>query len=54
MGVLDAAQGDLVRMMKQDEDIADEIDRRRHEEELAVRRDEVHAAIADGAGETSG
>jgi para-aminobenzoate N-oxygenase AurF len=49
MGVLDAAQGDLVQMMKRDEDIAEEIDRAKHEQELAVRRDEVHAAIADGA-----
>ncbi len=49
MGVLDAAKSDLGVLMKQDEDIAEEIDRKKHEEELAVRHAEVHAAIADGA-----
>jgi hypothetical protein len=49
MGVLDHAKGDLVQLMKQDEDIADEVDRARHERELAARHAEVHEAIAEGA-----
>jgi hypothetical protein len=49
MGVLDHAKGDLIQLMKQDEDFAEEIDRAKHEEELAMRRAEVHEAIADGA-----
>jgi hypothetical protein len=49
MGVLDAAKGDLLQLMKQDEDIAEEVDRLRHERELADRRAEVDAAIAEGA-----
>jgi P-aminobenzoate N-oxygenase AurF len=48
MGVLEAAKGDLIQLMKQDEDIAEEVDRLRHERELAERRAEVHAAIAEG------
>jgi P-aminobenzoate N-oxygenase AurF len=51
MGVLDAAKSDLTELMKHDEDVAEELDRARAEAELAVRRDEVHAAIADGATE---
>jgi hypothetical protein len=50
MGVLDAASGDLAQLMRRDEDIAEEIDRARHEREFAERTAEVHAAIADGAG----
>jgi hypothetical protein len=49
MGVLDAAKGDLVQLMKQDEEIAEEVDRLKHERELAERKAEVHAAIAEGA-----
>jgi hypothetical protein len=49
MGVLDAAKGDLLQLMKQDEEIAEEVDRLRHERELTERRAEVHAAIAEGA-----
>jgi hypothetical protein len=49
MGVLDAAKGDLVQLMKQDEEIAEEVDRLKHERELAERRAEVDAAIAEGA-----
>ena len=49
MGVLDNAKSDLVQLMRQDEDIADEVDRARHEQELAERHAEVHAAIAEGA-----
>ncbi|GLY81099.1 ferritin-like domain-containing protein [Actinoallomurus iriomotensis] len=48
MGVLDHAKADLVQLMKQDEDIAEEIDRAKAEQELAVRREEVHEAIAQG------
>ncbi|MEV5705494.1 ferritin-like domain-containing protein [Actinoallomurus sp. NPDC052274] len=49
MGVLDAAKGDLVQLMKQDEQIAEDLDRAKHEQELAERHAEVHAAIAEGA-----
>ena len=34
--------------MRDDERIAEEVDRRKYEAELAARRDEVHTAIADG------
>jgi len=43
MGVLDAAKGDLSALMRQDEEIAEQYDR-----ELAARRAEVDAAIAQG------
>ena len=49
MGVLDHAKGDLIQLMKQDEDFAEDIDRAKHEEELAARHAEVHEAIAEGA-----
>jgi hypothetical protein len=49
MGVLDHAKGDLVQLMKQDEEIAEEVDRAKHEAELKVRHAEVHEAIAEGA-----
>jgi hypothetical protein len=48
MGVLDAAKGDLTVLMRQDEDIAEEIDRAKHEAELSARREEVEAAITEG------
>jgi len=48
LGVLDAANTDLEALMADDERIAEEVDRRKYEAELAARRDEVHAAIAEG------
>ena len=48
LGVLDAANTDLEALMADDERIAEEVDRRKYEAELAARHDEVHAAIADG------
>jgi hypothetical protein len=48
LGVLDAAKTDLESLMRDDERIAEEVDRQKYEAELAGRRDEVHAAIADG------
>jgi hypothetical protein len=51
MGVLDAAKADLTELMRHDEEIAEELDRARHEEELAARRQEVAAAIAEGTEE---
>jgi len=48
LGVLDAAHTDLEALMRDDERIAEETDRLKYEAELAARRDEVHAAIADG------
>jgi hypothetical protein len=49
MGVLDHAKSDLVQLMQQDEEIAEEVDRAKHEQELAVRHAEVDEAIAQGA-----
>jgi len=43
MGVLDAAKGDLTVLMRQDEKIAEDYDK-----DLAARRAEVDAAIAQG------
>jgi hypothetical protein len=48
LGVLDAAKTDLEALMADDERIAEEVDRRKYETELAARHDEVHAAIAEG------
>jgi hypothetical protein len=50
LGVLDAANTDLEALMADDERIAEDVDRRKYEAELAARRDEVHAAIAEGDG----
>ena len=49
LGVLDAAKTDLEALMRDDERIAEDVDRRRYEAELAARRAEVDAALADGA-----
>ncbi len=48
LGVLDAANTDLEALMADDERIAEEVDRRKYEAELAARHDEVHVAIAEG------
>src|SRR5579859_4058692 len=48
LGVLEAANTDLEALMADDERIADEVDQRKYQAELAARRDEVHAAIAEG------
>ncbi|MEV4257340.1 ferritin-like domain-containing protein [Spirillospora sp. NPDC049652] len=50
MGVLDNAKADLEALMKQDEDIAEAVDRERYEQELAARRTEVDEAISLGEG----
>jgi hypothetical protein len=49
LGVLDAASTDLEALMRDDEQIAEDIDRGKHEAELAARQAEVHQAMADGA-----
>jgi len=49
LGVLDAAKTDLDALMRDDEQIAEDVDRRKYEAELATRRAEVDAAMADGA-----
>jgi hypothetical protein len=49
LGVLDAARTDLEALMRDDEQIAEDVDRRKYEAELATRRAEVDAATADGA-----
>ncbi len=48
LGVLDAAKTDLEALMRDDEEIAERVDRQKYEAELTARRAEVHAAIADG------
>ncbi|MBW8482971.1 ferritin-like domain-containing protein [Actinomadura parmotrematis] len=48
MGVLDNAKADLEALMRQDEEIAESVDRERHERELAVRKHEVDEAISLG------
>jgi hypothetical protein len=48
LGVLDAANTDLEALMADDERIAEEVDERKYQAELAARQDEVHAAIAEG------
>jgi hypothetical protein len=47
LGVLDAANTDLESVMRDDERIADEVDRQKAEAELAARQAEVNAAIAN-------
>jgi hypothetical protein len=49
LGVLDAAKTDLEALMRDDERIAEDVDRRKYEAELAARRAEVDGAMADGA-----
>jgi hypothetical protein len=49
MGVLDFSKQDLEALMAQDEDLADQLDRRRFEAEEAERREEVASVIADAA-----
>ena len=49
LGVLDAAKTDLEALMRDDEQIAEDVDRTRYEAELATRRAEVDVAVADGA-----
>jgi hypothetical protein len=55
LGVLDAAGTDLEVLMREDEEIAERVDREKYEAELAARRAEVDAAVAVGAddGETA-
>jgi len=48
MGVVAAANTDLDALMADDERIAEDVDRRKYEAELAARHDEVHTAIAEG------
>jgi hypothetical protein len=47
LGVLDAAKTDLESLMRDDERIAEEVDRQKYEAELDARRAEVDAAITD-------
>ncbi|HUY48508.1 MAG TPA: ferritin-like domain-containing protein [Streptosporangiaceae bacterium] len=49
LGVLDAAKTDLDALMRDDEEIAEQVDREKYAAELAARRTEVDAAIADAA-----
>jgi hypothetical protein len=49
MGVLDAAKADLEALMRSDEHIAEDLDKKRFAEEEAARAAEVAQVIADGA-----
>jgi hypothetical protein len=51
LGVLDAAQGDLEALMRDDEEIAERIERE-HAAEFAARAAEVDATVAAGAAES--
>jgi P-aminobenzoate N-oxygenase AurF len=48
MGILDNAKTDLEALMRQDEEIAESLDRERYEQEYAERKGEVEDAIALG------
>jgi hypothetical protein len=48
LGVIDAANSDLEKLMRDDEDIADRMEQE-HAAELAARKEEVDAAIADAS-----
>ncbi len=49
LGVIDAAKTDLEALMRDDEEIAERVDEEKYAAELAARRAEVDAAVADGA-----
>jgi hypothetical protein len=48
LGVIDAAHSDLEALMRDDEDVADRMERE-HAADLAARKAEVDAAIADAS-----
>jgi hypothetical protein len=48
LGVLDAAKSDLEALMRDDEEVADRMEREQARE-LASRKSEVSAAIAEGS-----
>jgi hypothetical protein len=50
LGVLDAAKSDLEALMRDDEEIAERMDREQAAE-FGARAEEVNAAIAEGAAE---
>ncbi len=49
LGVLDAAKTDLDALMRDDEEIAERVDREKYDAELAARQAEVADAMAEGA-----
>src|SRR5580700_4261794 len=49
LGVIDAADTDLEALMRQDEEIAEQVDAEKYAAELAARQSEVDAAIKVGA-----
>ena len=49
LGVIDAANSDLDALMRDDEEIADRMERE-HAAELAARKQEVDVAITSGSG----
>ena len=48
LGVIDAAEANLDDLMRNDEEIAEQVDEQKYAAELAARQAEVGAAIADG------
>jgi hypothetical protein len=46
LGVIEAADSDLDALMRADEELAEEIDRKKYAAELATRQGEVHEAIS--------
>jgi len=49
MGVLELGESSLDELMRQDEELADQLDAQRFADEETARREEVAAAIAQGA-----
>ncbi len=49
LGVLDAAKTDLEALMRDDEEVAERMEREKYDAELAARQAEVGEAMADGA-----
>jgi hypothetical protein len=49
LGVIDAAEANLDDLMRNDEEIAEQVDEQKYAAELAARRGEVDTAMAEGA-----
>ena len=54
LGVLDAAKADLEALMRDDEEIAEQMDEQKYAAELAARAAEVDAAVTGGQRELAG
>jgi hypothetical protein len=49
LGVIDAAEANLDDLMRNDEEIAEQVDEQKYAAELAARRSEVDTAVTEGA-----